>query len=130
MRHSKDNTLSDTTENESIGNLEPAEEEFMLSDININIKRGDLVCIIGKVGSGKSSLLRAILGDMKSVNDSFSNDHEQSLMEDEMNLLHKNDRQPISTIKIGGSISYVQQEPWIQHKTIKENIVGMGDNAE
>ena len=36
----------------------------VLHDININIKPGQFVSIIGKVGSGKSSLLKSIIGLM------------------------------------------------------------------
>lgn len=35
-----------------------------LKDINLQIKKGQFVCIIGDVGSGKSSLLSAMNGDM------------------------------------------------------------------
>lgn len=35
-----------------------------LKDVNINIKKGSLVAIIGKIGSGKSSLLKSLLGDL------------------------------------------------------------------
>ena len=35
-----------------------------LKDINLKVKRGELLIIIGDVGSGKSSLLNAIIGDM------------------------------------------------------------------
>jgi len=38
-----------------------------LKNIDIKIKKGDLVFIIGKVGSGKSSLLSAIIGDLLPV---------------------------------------------------------------
>ena len=38
-----------------------------LHDINLDIKRGSLVTIVGKVGSGKSSLLAALLGEMLKV---------------------------------------------------------------
>ena len=36
----------------------------VLSTINLKIKRGSLVAVVGPVGSGKSSLLSAILGEM------------------------------------------------------------------
>ena len=40
-------------------------DDFLtLKDIGINIKKGEFVCIIGDVGSGKSSLLNAINGEM------------------------------------------------------------------
>lgn len=35
-----------------------------LKQINLKIKKGDFVCVIGDVGSGKSSLLSALIGDM------------------------------------------------------------------
>lgn len=38
-----------------------------LKDIDIHIKKGWFVCIIGKVGSGKSSLLSAMIGDLLPV---------------------------------------------------------------
>lgn len=38
-----------------------------LKDIDIKIKKGSFVCIIGKVGSGKSSLLSALIGDLLPV---------------------------------------------------------------
>lgn len=35
-----------------------------LSNINLTIETGKLIAVVGKVGSGKSSLLSAILGEM------------------------------------------------------------------
>ena len=35
-----------------------------LDEIDIEVKHGDLVAIVGVVGSGKSSLISALLGDM------------------------------------------------------------------
>jgi ABC-type lipoprotein export system ATPase subunit len=34
----------------------------------LEIKKGEFVCIIGDVGSGKSSLLSALIGDLLYVN--------------------------------------------------------------
>jgi ATP-binding cassette subfamily C (CFTR/MRP) protein 1 len=42
-------------------------EPFGLRDIDLDVKRGDLVCIVGEVGSGKSSLLQALIGEMKKL---------------------------------------------------------------
>lgn len=36
----------------------------VLENINLKVRKGKLVAIIGQVGSGKSSLLRAIAGEM------------------------------------------------------------------
>ena len=38
-----------------------------LRDINFTVKKGEFVCIIGEVGSGKSSLLNAMLNNMIQV---------------------------------------------------------------
>ena len=35
-----------------------------LRNIKLSVKKGEFVCVIGDVGSGKSSLLSAIIGDM------------------------------------------------------------------
>lgn len=70
--------------------------KIALSDINFKASKGDLSCIVGKVGSGKSALLQAILGD-----------------------LHKSEG--IVTVK--GHVAYVAQTPWIINATVKENIL-------
>jgi ATP-binding cassette subfamily C (CFTR/MRP) protein 4 len=67
-----------------------------LININLNVNSGSLVGIIGTIGSCKSSLLAAILGEM-------------SLVE--------------GNSKIYGKISYVSQTPWIFAGTIRENIL-------
>jgi ABC-type uncharacterized transport system ATPase component len=35
-----------------------------LKDINLEVKKGEFICVIGDVGAGKSSLFSAINGDM------------------------------------------------------------------
>lgn len=39
----------------------------VLKNINLNVPRGSLVAIVGAVGSGKSSLLAAMLGEMNKI---------------------------------------------------------------
>eukprot|EP01038_Epipyxis_sp_PR26KG_P009307 gene9307-12539_t len=67
-----------------------------LMDVNVHIKKGQLVAIIGSVGSGKSSLLSAILGEM---------------------YLHT------GSIEVNGSIAYCDQRAWILNATIEDNIL-------
>lgn len=40
------------------------ESVVTLKDIDFKVRKGEFVCIIGDVGSGKSSLLQAIVGDL------------------------------------------------------------------
>ena len=35
---------------------------WWLRDVNINVGPGELACVVGRVGSGKSSLIGALLG--------------------------------------------------------------------
>ncbi|GAO49019.1 hypothetical protein SAICODRAFT_7613 [Saitoella complicata NRRL Y-17804] len=67
-----------------------------LEDIDFKVKRGEFVCIVGAVGSGKSSLLSAIVGDMTTVN---------------------------GEITIAGTVGYCPQQAWIQNTTVKDNIL-------
>lgn len=68
-----------------------------LKNLNIRIKKGDCVAIIGKVGCGKSSLLSALLGEMY-----FSEG---------------------TKLSISSKIAYVSQQPWTVGQTIRENIL-------
>jgi len=52
-----------TTKQLSIGYKESKGPDFcLLSDINLTIRRGELVCLLGPNGSGKSTLMRTIAG--------------------------------------------------------------------
>ncbi|KAL8105334.1 ABC transporter C family member 4-like [Apium graveolens] len=67
-----------------------------LKDVNITIKKGELAAIVGTVGSGKSSLLASILGEMHKIS---------------------------GEVRVCGTTSYVAQTSWIQNATIEENIL-------
>ncbi|XP_034367767.1 ATP-binding cassette sub-family C member 2 [Arvicanthis niloticus] len=70
--------------------------EATIQDVNLDIKPGQLVAVVGTVGSGKSSLISAMLGEMENVH---------------------------GHVTIKGSIAYVPQQSWIQNGTIKDNIL-------
>src|ERR1700728_4494272 len=40
------------------------QKHLVLSDVNLHIDKGDFVWLIGQTGSGKSSLLKVIYGDV------------------------------------------------------------------
>ncbi|KAL2936008.1 ABC transporter C family member 3, partial [Bienertia sinuspersici] len=67
-----------------------------LKDINFKVSHGMKVAICGAVGSGKSSLLSCILGEMGRIS---------------------------GDIKLCGTKAYVAQSPWIQSGTVQENIL-------
>jgi ABC-type multidrug transport system fused ATPase/permease subunit len=82
----------------SDSNEESLNETFSLDSISLEIHRGALVAIVGEVGSGKTSLLEALLG----------------------NLCMEPGSGPI---EIDGRFAYCSQKPWIMTGTIKDNIL-------
>jgi len=84
---------SDEIENEGEG------EKMILKDINLDIKKGSFVAILGDVGSGKSSFLFSLAGEMK----------------------YQVENQP--EIIINGDMSQVPQQSWILNTTVKKNIL-------
>lgn len=49
------------TENLTVGYPAKKEDKTLIKDINISLKAGELVCLLGQNGVGKSSLLRTLL---------------------------------------------------------------------
>ncbi|KAB1218804.1 ABC transporter C family member 13 [Morella rubra] len=72
------------------------EWNMVLNHVTLDLPKGSFVAVIGEVGSGKSSLLNSILG--------------------EMHLLQ-------GLIQSSGSLAYVPQVPWILSGTIHDNIL-------
>jgi ABC-type transport system involved in cytochrome bd biosynthesis fused ATPase/permease subunit len=46
-------------------------ESFTLNVPEFSVKEGEIVAVCGRVGAGKSSLIQAILGDMKKVSNAL-----------------------------------------------------------
>lgn len=52
--------------------VEAAAEPFKIRELQMDIPKGSLVAIVGTVGSGKSSLLQGLIGEMKIVSGTVS----------------------------------------------------------
>ena len=64
---------------------------FRVCDITMHVRRGTLVAVVGRVGSGKSSLLSGLIGEMRKVSGS---------------------------VTFGGRVAYCSQTAWIQNATL------------
>ena len=67
----------------------------ILKNIDFNVKDGQLVGVVGSVGSGKSSLISGLLGEMKTIS---------------------------GLVNTQGKIAYVPQQAWLQNATLQYNI--------
>ncbi|XP_044754617.1 multidrug resistance-associated protein 1 isoform X4 [Coccinella septempunctata] len=71
-------------------------EENILKNINVRINYSSLTSIVGTVGSGKSSLISAFLGEMEKRS---------------------------GQVNSVGTVAYVAQQAWIQNATLRDNIL-------
>ncbi|XP_064537335.1 multidrug resistance-associated protein 1 isoform X4 [Drosophila montana] len=72
------------------------EDETTLKNINMQVPKNNLVAIVGTVGSGKSSVIQALLGEMEKIS---------------------------GTVNTVGKMAYVPQQAWIQNATVRDNIL-------
>lgn len=75
---------------------DPTSSKLTLSGIQMKVERGMRVAVCGMVGSGKSSFLSCILGEIPKIS---------------------------GEVRICGSAAYVSQSAWIQSGNIEENIL-------
>ncbi|GAB1315033.1 ATP-binding cassette transporter yor1 [Madurella fahalii] len=85
-----------TDSSEEASTLVEEREPFKLQDLDFEIGRKELVAVIGTVGSGKTSLLAALAGDMRKTS---------------------------GEVVLGASRAFCPQYAWIQNTTVQENIL-------
>lgn len=67
-----------------------------LTDLSMEVRRGEILSIVGPVGSGKSSIIAALLGEMSARSGNTT---------------------------VIGSIALHEQQPWILNATLRNNII-------
>ena len=60
---------------------------FKVQNVDLYVPRGQLVAVVGAIGSGKTSLLQGMIGEM---------------------------RRTEGSVRFGGSVAYCPQSAWIQ----------------
>ncbi|CDK24836.1 unnamed protein product [Kuraishia capsulata CBS 1993] len=98
---SKNSPSSEGDDEEAVVDSE-ASSKVALRDINFTAHKGELSCIIGRVGSGKSTFIQSILGELACVSA---------------------DVYLPASISIRGSVAYCSQVAFIMNATVKENIL-------
>ncbi|XP_036328973.1 multidrug resistance-associated protein 1 isoform X1 [Rhagoletis pomonella] len=78
------------------GKFSWGEGEETLKNIDMTVRKNTLCAVVGTVGSGKSSLIQALLGEMDKLS---------------------------GRVNTVGSIAYVPQQAWIQNATVRDNIL-------
>ncbi|XP_075152488.1 multidrug-Resistance like Protein 1 isoform X4 [Haematobia irritans] len=78
------------------GSFSWGDGDVTLKNINMQVKKNTLCAIVGTVGSGKSSVVQAYLGEMEKIS---------------------------GTVNTVGSVAYVPQQAWIQNSTLRDNIL-------
>ncbi|KAI8866883.1 hypothetical protein GQ42DRAFT_181032 [Ramicandelaber brevisporus] len=68
----------------------------VLNDVTFECRRGELVAVVGKVGSGKSALISALLGELHKVS---------------------------GTVQRNGKVAYVPQTAFLLNATLRDNIL-------
>lgn len=72
------------------------EDSTVLENISFTARKGELSCVVGRVGSGKSSFLECILGDIYKAK---------------------------GYITVRGKVAYAAQSPWVMNASVKDNIL-------
>eukprot|EP01116_Phalansterium_solitarium_P010898 TRINITY_DN263_c0_g2_i2.p1 TRINITY_DN263_c0_g2~~TRINITY_DN263_c0_g2_i2.p1 ORF type:complete len:1470 (+),score=645.31 TRINITY_DN263_c0_g2_i2:96-4505(+) len=80
----------------SNGTFQWSDDRPTLEGINLRVPRGKLTVLVGSVGSSKSSLLSAVLGEIHKVS---------------------------GQVLVTGRVAYVSQNAWIQNGTLRDNIL-------
>ena len=66
---------------------EPPLKDFLaLKSVDLSIKQGEFVCVIGDVGSGKSSLLSSVIGDLLYCNPHFMVAHQENPVDEDLRM--------------------------------------------
>lgn len=68
----------------------------VLENITFSAHKGELSCLVGRVGAGKSSFLQSMLGDVYKIK---------------------------GEVVVRGKTAYVAQSPWVMNASVRENIV-------
>lgn len=118
----------------------------ILKDVELSLKRGELILIAGPVGSGKSSLLSVILGEMRrceripppsaivTPNGAPATQNPPQLDKQSLgsntSACYRSTQEPMSSLSSSSQsskrVAYCAQRPWILAASVRSNIIVAG----
>jgi ABC-type multidrug transport system fused ATPase/permease subunit len=117
----KDEEKKDVEKVEEKKSSEDNKLKKILKNVNFEVKKGELIAIVGEVGAGKSSLLQAILNNMIVIDEDEDENNNNDIKISHIDNNNKNSKKP--KIIVNGEISYVSQISWIENDTLKNNVL-------
>ncbi|TXC11619.1 hypothetical protein FocTR4_00006679 [Fusarium oxysporum f. sp. cubense] len=91
-------SMSDVVIQVSDANISWSEDRVILRNLSLAVGRNQLVLLLGPVASGKTTLLKTLLGEVPNITGSID--------------IHSK------------GIAWCEQSPWLLNRTIRENIIG------
>jgi ATP-binding cassette, subfamily C (CFTR/MRP), member 1 len=95
------------------GNPSASQNTAALVNVNVKVNPGEVVAVIGSVGSGKSALIQGLLGELSPVPTAFS---------DPTTSLNGATITGHPVVVSNGNIAYCSQEAWLPKGTIRDAI--------
>lgn len=103
QKNKENGSHSDTDLNRNAELNSENSSAFELKNINVSIRKGSLVAVVGGIGCGKSAFLSALLGEMRA---------------------YREDQQtPYVNISEELAFAYAPQQAWIQNASVRDNIL-------
>lgn len=96
-RNASPNESMEFSGHSSIENADQNHAVFNVNNVSLTLKRSEVIAVIGKVGSGKTTLIRALLGEVPA--------------------------HPGTELFVSSALSYAPQLPFILNRSLRDNIL-------